>query len=275
MTTLEIMLLILGAVIFIASFLLPESRSQTEQMDKQLVQEQLQQALKEEIKNVHSQVEEAVSYSMERTERALERMTNEKISAVSEYTETVLSDIHKSHEEVMFLYDMLNEKHVNLKETANEVSKTVKEATEVVQEADTAKKEVSMATQVLDEVLTAATEAADKQEFMPIDISGIEKLKQQINKTEPSGGAGTDTVPAVEKKTTVKKKKTAVVHKDMGEEKVPDMSLHFDADQEAAENSNQRILELYKKGKSNVAIARELGLGVGEVKLVIDLFKGM
>ena len=41
------------------------------------------------------------------------------------------------------------------------------------------------------------------------------------------------------------------------------------------ENSNEEILRLHKEGKSNVAIAKELGLGVGEVKLVIDLFEGM
>ena len=38
-------------------------------------------------------------------------------------------------------------------------------------------------------------------------------------------------------------------------------------------NYNDRILEMYKEGKSKVAIARELNLGVGEVKLVIDLYK--
>ena len=42
-----------------------------------------------------------------------------------------------------------------------------------------------------------------------------------------------------------------------------------------ARNSNEKILELHKAGKSNMAIARELGLGIGEVKLVIDLFEGM
>ena len=40
-------------------------------------------------------------------------------------------------------------------------------------------------------------------------------------------------------------------------------------------NSNDRILELHKAGKSNMAIAKELGLGIGEVKLVIDLFEGI
>ena len=34
-------------------------------------------------------------------------------------------------------------------------------------------------------------------------------------------------------------------------------------------------MELHKAGKSNMAIAKELGLGLGEVKLVIDLFEGM
>ena len=40
------------------------------------------------------------------------------------------------------------------------------------------------------------------------------------------------------------------------------------------ENNNDKILRLYKEGMSNVDIAKELGLGVGEVKLVINLFKG-
>ena len=40
------------------------------------------------------------------------------------------------------------------------------------------------------------------------------------------------------------------------------------------ENNNDRILSLHKKGMSSVDIAKELGLGVGEVKLVINLFKG-
>ena len=39
-------------------------------------------------------------------------------------------------------------------------------------------------------------------------------------------------------------------------------------------NNNDKILELNSKGKSNVEIAKELGLGIGEVKLVIDLFRG-
>lgn len=254
MTTLEIILLILGAIIFIGSFIVPESKSEMEEVDKQLTQEQIQEMLNAELKNVRSQVEdtveETVSYSMERTERALERISNEKLTAISEYTETVLTDIHKSHEEVLFLYDMLNDKHENIKETASEVTKAVKEVNEAVQEADVVKKEVSEATQALDEA------------FKPMDSTGVEKIQSS---SEPKNEQKSTKKTAA--KTTSKKKEKL--------QEAKNISLQFDAAQESTDNNNERILELHKKGKSNVAIAKELGLGVGEVKLVIDLFKGL
>jgi DNA-binding NarL/FixJ family response regulator len=38
--------------------------------------------------------------------------------------------------------------------------------------------------------------------------------------------------------------------------------------------NNSEILSLYNQGKSVIEISKLLGLGQGEVKLVIDLFKG-
>ena len=35
-----------------------------------------------------------------------------------------------------------------------------------------------------------------------------------------------------------------------------------------------RYIELYRQGKSNIEIAKQLNLGVGEVNLVLGLFKG-
>ena len=43
--------------------------------------------------------------------------------------------------------------------------------------------------------------------------------------------------------------------------------------EEQGQNNNDQILEMYQGGRSPVDIARELDLGVGEVKLVIDLYK--
>ena len=51
--------------------------------------------------------------------------------------------------------------------------------------------------------------------------------------------------------------------------------IHFEGIHADDKNNNEQILELHNQGKSNMIIAKELGLGVGEVKLVIDLFKGI
>ena len=55
-----------------------------------------------------------------------------------------------------------------------------------------------------------------------------------------------------------------------GRSKNPDRNMkELTANDPASQN--RQILEMHKAGKSNMVIARELGLGIGEVKLVIDL----
>ena len=333
MTTLEILLLILGVVIFIASFIVPESKSELDAADKQLTQEKLQELLQEEMKNVRSQVadavDETVHYSMEKTERGLERLTNEKMTAVSEYAQTVLEDIHKNHEEVMFLYDMLNNKHENLKETATEVSMAVKEASVKVSELDAARAaepEIDPDQPIVPVMEDARTgEPIVEETFEPISLSGIEKLKRREDSlhemdkaaesvvkkaiaqspvipkekkpapaeekdeksTEPA--VKTEEKPAVKpvaepakkekpaKPAESKPKKTAKAKteaKPQQTQESGDIALSLQPITDNS-NKNERVLALHKQGKSNVAIAKELGLGVGEVKLIIDLFKEM
>lgn len=330
MTTLEILLLILGAVIFIASFIVPESKSELDAADKQLTQEKLQELLQEEMKNVRSQVadavDETVHYSMEKTERGLERLTNEKMTAVSEYAQTVLEDIHKNHEEVMFLYDMLNNKHENLKETATEVSMAVKEASARVSELDaarTAEPEIDP-DQPIESVMEDARTGKPivEETFEPISLSGIEKLKRREDslhemdkaaesvvkkaiaqspvipkEKKPAPAEEKDEKPAVKteekpvakpaaepakkekpaKQAESKPKKTAKAKteaKPQQTQESGDIALSLQPITDSS-NKNERVLALHKQGKSNVAIAKELGLGVGEVKLIIDLFKEM
>lgn len=215
MEVIEILLLIIGVCVFLFSFLVPGKEktdlSQTRELAKEEVKELVAGQMQEIKQQVDDTVEEAVAYAMEKTERSLERISNEKIMAVNEYSDTVLAEIHKNHQEVMFLYDMLNDKHSNLKQTATVVEKKAKEAEAMVKDAF--------------ETLTPPKAAAEKEE-----------------KASPA-----------KTKTTVTRGKKAV-------NKTPN-------------NSNQTILELYKQGKDKVQIARELGMGVGEVELVIGLFK--
>lgn len=80
--------------------------------------------------------------------------------AVSEYSDTVLQEIHKNHEEAMFLYDMLNNKHANIKDTVSKMDKAVKAAEDKAK----VKAEENVKTQkenVTEEQLTEVQEPAE------------------------------------------------------------------------------------------------------------------
>lgn len=247
MTAIEIVLCLAGIILCIISFLLPDKQKEAGEPDEKLVEAMVKALVEEEISGVKAKLEEmqeeTMSYGMEKTERSLEKITNEKIIAVSEYAETVIEDINKNHKEVMFLYDMLNSKHENLKETVVEVSQTAKEAEKTVQVLEDTAKKVETTLQGKDEL-----EEEEPDDFTPLDVIDFSNL-----------------TPIKERKKSSSKRRQ--------EEKESKISIQFEGSDN--KNSNERILELHDMGKSNMAIAKELGLGVGEVNLVIDLYKGI
>lgn len=232
MGILEIVLLIAGVIIFTGSFFLPLGGEKNTGIDQKAAKEEIHGLVEEEMNNVRSKMqdkmEETSEDAIEKAERALERLTNEKIMAVNEYSDTVLQEIHKNHEEAMFLYDMLNSKHANIKDTVSKMDKAVKAAENKTLENKTAENKAAAEKTATDK--TAGTVAEEKT----ADASQTETLIQPENSPE-IGFMGV----------TVQE----------------------------GQNNNEKILEMHKQGKSTVAIAKELGLGVGEVKLVIDLYK--
>lgn len=222
----EVVLLIAGGIIFVLSFLIPSreenSRIQTVPVAKEEIKELVSREMDSVKDHVDDVVEEAVTYAMEKTERSLERLSNEKIMAINEYSDTVLAEIHRNHEEAMFLYDMLNSKHNNIKNTVSEVNRTMKEAEETVSTIQ------RLTPETAETPKAAFVRAAEEQ--MANAVRELPKAPKEPEKEPQKDENGT------------------------------------------AGNSNERILELYSRGMSDVQIARELGLGVGEVKLVIDLF---
>lgn len=221
MGIMEIVLLAAGGIIFVLSFLIPGGKETGSGLSKEMAEKELSDRIAAEMEKLKGQIgeaaDEAAGDATEKAERALERLTNEKIMAVNEYSDTVLAEIHKNHEEAMFLYDMLNSKHSNLKDTVSEVTRTVKEAEEAV--------------------------------------SGIRLLVAE-EKPQERETVAAEEMPAAEET-------AAEAVSETGEE-LPE---------EERCNSNDSILELYRQGKTKIAIAQELGLGVGEVALVLNLFQ--
>ena len=270
----EILLLILGIGAFVASFVLPERKGKLSEQDKKLGEEQIRELVEAQLRDVRDRVsdaaDETITYAVEKTERSLERVTNEKIMAVNEYSDTVLEAIHKNHEEVLFLYDMLNDKHDKLKDTVVEVEKKAKETLQKVKDAE-----------VPVEPLAAAETEPEVKTGEKV-VTELKNVPEQIVETEKQSEQGAfvrlkpETVPentVIKEKAPIKEKKTKKAKTAEKNSEMLEVDLSFAG--EEGRNNNEKILSLHKAGKSNIAIARELGLGIGEVKLVIDLFKGV
>lgn len=275
MTGIEIVLCIAGAALFIISFLLPQSKEKISETDKNYSEEAIKEIVDEQLKDAKYKVsnilDETVQYTVEKAERSLERLSTDKINAVSEYAETIIDDINKNHQEVMFLYDMLNSKHENLKETAAEVNQTTRAAkntVKVLEEEflkDSTEKEKVQEEEVVEETFVPLGRAIEAAEVA---------AEKQVAKANRVGTEGTKERTAEQEKVSVKKPEPVTLSETVKRINASVNDISFESGREGS-NNNEKILEFHKQGKSNMAIAKELGLGVGEVKLVIDLFEGM
>ena len=169
-------------------------------------------------REVEAEVANVIDGKIEEMEIKIDKLTTEKIMAMGEYSEDIQEKISQNHDEVMFLYNMLNDKEEVLKNTIRDIE-AVKASVKKMAIVNDVAKDVTKKEVVVDTQETAKTEA------------------QLIKKDE---------VKTSEVKGSVRKREIS--------------------------NNNQMILDLYAKGKSNIEIAKELGLGIGEVRLVIDLF---
>ena len=127
MTFIEIILIIVGMVFILASFWVTEKLSPDElehisELSKEEMSVMLEHELDKSRQRVVDIVEDTIDASKEKTERSLEKQTNEKIMAINEYSDTVIEKMNKTHNEIMFLYSMLNDKHTELTDFTSELS---------------------------------------------------------------------------------------------------------------------------------------------------------
>lgn len=259
--------------------------------------------VKEHISDI---VDETITYSMEKTERSMERIANEKIMAINEYSDTVLEEINKNHKEVLFLYDMLNDKHESLKSIVSEATKTAEEIKQTLKDAEITAKEAEITAKEAEETVKSRIDTVFDDGFVPIMPPKVEVIHKPEGDYVSPDGDETETEEIRTPRRTRKvsqsedeakpakrrgrtKKEDVVSEEDewsrfitSNDENDTDVILEDESEyvsptdeSENTRNSNDRILELHKAGKSNMTIAKELGLGIGEVKLVIDLFEGL
>ena len=115
MTVLEIVLLIIGLAFCIGSFFVSEKLSSKDRENLQkLTKDQIQEIIKDKMADAKVELEDKLSATideaMEEIDRKTDKETNNKIMEISQYSDTVLESVDKSHKEVTFMYSMLNEK---------------------------------------------------------------------------------------------------------------------------------------------------------------------
>ena len=136
----EIVLIIIGAGVFLLGYLLPAGKKDADEEVQLISEAEIRKLVEGETETVREKVsdivDETIGYSIEKTERAMERVANEKIMAVNEYSDTVLEEINKNHKEVTFLYDMLNDKHDTLMADIGSANQVVEEIRQTVRDAE-------------------------------------------------------------------------------------------------------------------------------------------
>lgn len=238
MGVLEIIIIIIGLTAFVGSFFLPDNNKGVEiSIPDEVIHELMEKEVNRAVLTIEEQTEEKITSLQESTKRSMEKLSNEKIMAIDEFSNTVLDKIYKNHEEAVFLYDMLNNKHIQLKNSMTEMEKIIKNG----------KKEFGSELTLRENNILE--ENPEKEEV----------IKSKLLLDEISVGVGTK----------------LEISREVAEEYAlqDDEEKDINQEEKAGEDKN-KILEYHKMGKSEIEIAKILDMGVGEVKLIIGLYKG-
>lgn len=237
MEPITIIMILLGIALLVGSCFFPkEDKSETsyDELINRLAKREL---TKEETERIRQAVDQIVSEKTEeviiKTDDYLSQVANEKIMSVDEFSKQILERLDKNNSDIMFLYNMVSDTKEELK---GEIAKAerVKEAlNRTVEEKEGKVQEKKPAAKL--QPVAATPKAAPKKPA----------VKKEV--TEPRT---TDDIAAL-LAATVTSEQNIISDGDLPKEK---------------------ILALYKEGKSVRDISRELGMGQGEVKLVIDLY---
>lgn len=283
-----VVMIIIGLILSIASFFISEKISKKEDsfnVDLLTVDENYEFS-ERELRIIRRKIEDVIANQAKdilyETNESLSNMANEKTLALGDYAVAVCEEIEKNHKEVMFLYSMLDDKQKEIMNTVKAVDEANREVKDTISKAQ---KHIMVSVEDF-KTGDGEKENPSEKKLSAIDqLTALSKKKKEMDSVQTHTGepAEEQSVPETVSDEEIEKELTATEPSE--EQNVNDMfaeldetELDFDEVLEEefkdSENSNDIILEMHKKGSSIIDIAKQLGLGVGEVKLVIDLYQG-
>lgn len=286
MLILEIVLLVVGAGVVTASFFIPAGKQEASAID---VSEDVSEAVTAEVsrhkdhiaKLVDDSVAERIAVGLDGAEASLEKLTNEKIMAVNEYSDSVIDQIHKDHDEAMFLYDMLTHKQEELQTLSGQVSSLAKDAAAISEDVAQASARAEAMKQSVPEPAAEPVYVQPAPEPVRVQV-----IPESVSEQEEEPAFEPEPVPE-----PVPEPLPEPAY-DLPDDGIPDTleikllnpGLESEPEPEPVDTSMQptpeirpytdntsRILDMHKNGMNDVDIARKLDIGVGEVRLIISL----
>ena len=273
MTGLEIALLIVGVSFFIGSFFVVEKLSSSDlETIQKMSDKEINIMLEKQLDAASGKIERALetryNEALNKFDRETNRRTTEEIFSISEHGDSVSETLdeklrqmgeeyevfEKAHKEIVFLHSMLSDKQERvskLEEDALLLESNLRNMKRSVEEAI----ERLYAEQKIKVAEPTRNTQINQQAFREKETSGEEKME-----AEPLEAMK----PSVEE-TVLEEPSLPVVSSPK-----PISSPVYKSENPGS--VNEKIISMHREGFSDVDIARSLGKGVGEIRLVLGLF---
>ena len=294
MDIIVIICLIIGVGCIGASFFIKE-KADIDNHEKEKIAEEIRgRALSEDsVKKVMARVEKGFSEKLSAISEdklggfadKMSEIANDKMLAINDMSGQLMEKIEQNHKEVIFLYDMLNEKSDYLKDFSAKIDG-------LRHELEREEERIKALNNDLDDKMIKVKEVRQTviaKPVAPVEVkqeksrrvpTGIEQAKAAIKPAE---------VPAQAKNLVKMKKEVEDISSDINDifdtderdifkdAEVPEITEEIDEIDLSPElteelSTNDKILKMHSEGKSVMEISKELGMGQGEVQLILGLY---
>lgn len=294
MDIIVIICLIIGVGCIGASFFIKE-KADIDNHEKEKIAEEIRgRALSEDsVKKVMTRVEKGFSEKLSAISEdklggfadKMSEIANDKMLAINDMSGQLMEKIEQNHKEVIFLYDMLNEKSDYLKDFSAKIDG-------LRHELEREEERIKALNNDLDDKMIKVKEVRQTviaKPVAPVEVkqeksrrvpTGIEQAKAAI---KPAEG------PAQAKNLVKMKKEVEDIPSDINDifdtderdifkdAEVPEITEEIDEIDLSPElteelSTNDKILKMHSEGKSVMEISKELGMGQGEVQLILGLY---